>query len=458
MQLPVPASRLIDRSSLTHRVAQCGQWWALRNRAVRSSRYGMKDLVALDRRIEEGRASLLQHGDDSWSACSEALACVAHGPDPRAEDADAREGRAGLMFAAALLAFSARRADHIRQVCEAALPSPAGQRALVAALAWLPFEPLAPTLQRFASSADARLRRIAVRAFGLHRRDPCDVLKPALLDEDPSVAAAAARGLGESRRHDALPLLASRSSVAPEPARFGMLVGLLLLGCRDALAPLETAVEAGDGRAMPALDLVLRCLPAAQGRQLLSRLSAQAGTERLVVAGTGMLGDPVAVPWLINKLRDPALCHIASEAFCLITGAQVDRTEGSAANTPVADDLLAGPPPADEAPRAASDGSSTASDAASPSAPHPDDQSLPRLDPDQAQAWWEAHGHALSPGSRHLCGRAITPSLMLDILRTGDQRQRRAAALEWALLDGAHPLFDVRQRSDGQLRALNAGL
>ncbi|SEL36177.1 conserved hypothetical protein [Roseateles sp. YR242] len=438
MQLPVHVSRLVDRNPLARQATECGHLWTLRDRAVRSPRYRMQHLVALDRRIEEHRTALTLGGDEAWAACVDALNGTGPGSDEASDDAQSPHDSAGIIFAAALMAFSARRADYIRLTCDAALASAAGQRALIAALAWLPFEPLAPILQQFSSAPDARLRRVAMRALGLHRRDPFDALKPALLDDDPGVVAAAARGLGESRRRDAVPLLASRSSVAPEPARFGMASSLLLLGCRDALPLLALMAEDGGAQAMEALGLVLRSAPTAEGRQLLSRLSSRAGAERLVVAGTGMLGDPLAVPWLIAKMQDPALCRIAGEAFSLITGADLADPANFGQGEPSA---------AGEAEPAASSAQGEI---------HPDDVQLPKLDLERVGAWWQEHGDALTKGSRHLCSQSITPASLLGILQSGDQRQRRAAALEWALLDDDQPVFDVRQRSDGQLRALRA--
>ena len=60
--------------------------------------------------------------------------------------------------------------------------------------------------------------------------------------------------------------------------------------------------------------------------------------------------------------------------------------------------------------------------------------------------------HAYSPGSRYLCGEPIRQECCLDVLKTGQQRQRRAAALELALLDPGQPLFNTSATARRQMR------
>ena len=48
---------------------------------------------------------------------------------------------------------------------------------------------------------------------------------------------------------------------------------------------------------------------------------------RLVVVGAGVHGDPVVVPWLIEKMRHPALARVAGEAFSMITGVDLVKEQ-----------------------------------------------------------------------------------------------------------------------------------
>jgi uncharacterized protein (TIGR02270 family) len=417
-QSPAQVSRLVNPTTLIQHAADGAFLWILRDRAVASPRYRMRNLLALDQRIEANREGLLLADEDGWAACRDGLA----------------SGDAGEIFAAAVVAFSTLRADRMRAACEVALAAEDGQRALIAALAWLPFEPLAPILQRLAAGADARLRRVALRAIGIHRQDPFDALQAALSHDDPGVVSAAARGLGECRRRDAVPLLLAHLDCAPPAARFSLACSLSLLGHREALALLAPTAEAGGVEAMAAVEVLLRALPLAQGRQMLSSLSGRPGRERLVIAGTGILGDPLAVPWLIAKMADPALCRIAGEAFSLITGADLEHLD--------LDRSEAGEDRPDEDEGDAED------------RVHPDDQELPVPDPVRVEAWWGGQASSMPKGVRHLCGRPIAAGSLVEVLRHGYQRQRRAAALEWVLHREDALFFDVRQRSDGQQRVL----
>jgi uncharacterized protein (TIGR02270 family) len=78
----------------------------------------------------------------------------------------------------------------------------------------------------------------------------------------------------------------------------------------------------------------------------------------------------------------------------------------------------------------------------------PDDK-LPWPDPERVAKWWAAQRGGYAPGTRYLIGKPITPESLAEILRTGRQRQRAAAALELTIRTGAM-LFEVRAR--GQLQ------
>ena len=64
-------------------------------------------------------------------------------------------------------------------------------------------------------------------------------------------------------------------------------------------------------------------------------------------------------------------------------------------------------------------------------------------DTTRLRAWWDEHRHAFVPGIRYLAGIPIRPPELADVLRTGNQQQRAAAALELALLHPDAPLLDV---------------
>ena len=61
------------------------------------------------------------------------------------------------------------------------------------------------------------------------------------------------------------------------------------------------------------------------------------------------------------------------------------------------------------------------------------DEDLPWPIAAKVQEWWAKHGGALSSGQRYLSGGEISTDNCQRVLATGFQRQRAAAALEWAL-------------------------
>jgi uncharacterized protein (TIGR02270 family) len=72
------------------------------------------------------------------------------------------------------------------------------------------------------------------------------------------------------------------------------------------------------------------------------------------------------------------------------------------------------------------------------------DEDLPWPDPKRIETWWKANAGRFASGTRYLVGAPISETQCQQVLRTGMQRQRTAAALELALMYPAAPLFETR--------------
>jgi uncharacterized protein (TIGR02270 family) len=72
------------------------------------------------------------------------------------------------------------------------------------------------------------------------------------------------------------------------------------------------------------------------------------------------------------------------------------------------------------------------------------DENLPWPNPGAVGQWWKDHQGEFSRGSRYLLGKAINVESLQEILRTGRQRQRAAAAIELAIKQRSQSLFEVR--------------
>ena len=142
-------------------------------------------------------------------------------------------------------------------------------------------------------------------------------------------------------------------------------------------------------------------------------------------------------PWLIEQMGNPELARPAGEAFASITGVDVayEDLEGE-----WPEGFEAGPTEAPEDENVEMD----------------PDEDLPWPASPLIQGWWSKNQGRFSSGQRHLLGRPITPETLGEVLRTGMQRQRAAAALELALCQPGQPLFEVRARGDMQQELLGS--
>ena len=82
---------------------------------------------------------------------------------------------------------------------------------------------------------------------------------------------------------------------------------------------------------------------------------------------------------------------------------------------------------------------------------------LPQKPPELIARWWQAHAARFADPQRYLCGQPVTEAHCRDVLSTGFQRQRRAAALELALMRADRPLFECRAPASRQQAVLKAG-
>jgi hypothetical protein len=71
------------------------------------------------------------------------------------------------------------------------------------------------------------------------------------------------------------------------------------------------------------------------------------------------------------------------------------------------------------------------------------DDSLPWPDSEKIQKWWGANQAGFQPGARYFMGKLPSWEHCLDVLKTGYQRQRIAAAQYLCLLRPGTPLFNT---------------
>jgi uncharacterized protein (TIGR02270 family) len=259
---------------------------------------------------------------------------------------------------------------------------------------------------------------------------------PQLLADKPSVRARALRLAGEFGSLDVREQVRVSLNDDDEACRFWAAWSAGLLGERTSAIPhLQDYAVGGSVFKWRALDLVVRLMDHDSAIAWIRHLGRDPSHGRLLVIGAGILGDPVAVPWLIQKMSEPVLARVAGESVSMITGWDLSE-QGLDGNVP--EGFSAGP----------------TDDPAENNVAIDLDENLPWPNPLKIRARWEKEQARFTGGIRHLRGLPLTRECCNDALRDGYQRQRRAAAYNLALIGAGRPLWNWRARSDIQINSL----
>jgi len=421
--LPVPLAQHADQASFL---------WGLRTRAIAAPHYDLADLAKLDQRLEAHVDGLRIAGDEGWQLCRKEL--------------DWKEP--GEVFAAAVLAFESGAEQRIAEVLKLATTSPELSRGVISALGWLNYEQAEPHIKNLCASESPARRRIGIAAAAIHRKDPGRPLQEAISDADPLLKARALRAVGELGRVDLVPLI--QHEVNREPSAKDKAEGCLfwaawsialLAGYTNAVQVLRSFAESTSPYRERALQLALRRLDINSAHVWYQQLTKNPKFARAAVIGAGVIGDPALIPWLIEQMSVPPLSRVAGEAFTMITGVDIayedldgEKPEGfesGPTENPEDEDVEMDP-----------------------------DERLPWPDPKLIAMWWEKHDDGFHGGIRYLLGKPIVIEWMHQVLRSGGQRQRAAAALELAILQPGEPMFEVRApgfRQQEMLKLATAG-
>ncbi|MDD1622410.1 MAG: TIGR02270 family protein, partial [Methylococcaceae bacterium] len=396
--------------------------WILRSYAVHAPHYRLKDLAKLDNRVEAHLDGLRIAGSDGWELCEQALEI----------------GEAGEVFASGLLALESKDPQRLAKIISIAEASPEASKGLISAFGWTEPAKLSGTVKNLLASNSSFHQLIGLSACSIHRVNPGKILDDLIHDPDASVPlrTRALRTAGELKRRDLVYDVRDCLKHEETSIRFWAAWSAVLLGNRsEALEVMKTFVVTGSNQFPRALPLLLRALPIEQSGALLKGLAQYPEHQRELVSGTGMIGDPLYVPWLIKQMETPELARLAGESFSFITGADIAYED---LETDRPENFESGPTENPEDENVALDS----------------DEDLPWPDPAKIQAWWTARQHRFQNGTRYLLGEPVSEAQCRKVLREGFQRQRAAAALELALIKPDEPLFEVRAPGWRQQRLL----
>ena len=365
---------------LLQEVEDAGFLWLVRRHSIGFPNLRLRDVVALDERVDAHIDALRVAGEVGWVRTCEAL----------------EQAEAGALFACSVLAIEVgklqRFADMFIGSADADRTPPNDARSdrlrdAIGALCWSTRDAATQLTDRLKRVDDPLLRALGIAAYGSRRNDPGPALAHALSDPSPLVRARAYRTTGQLGRADLSPSFAPASPTPTPNAASGP------PGPPRAWAPpsRSTPSPISPGTTSPAPTARSTSCSAAstclQANAWLREFAKLPGRQRDLIRATGVIGDPLYIPWLIEHMADNATARLAGEAFSMITG--LDLAYRDLDRRPPAD-FHSGPndDPADE---------NVALD---------EDENLPWPDPARIGPWWTANRARFSPGTAYFLGDA----------------------------------------------------
>jgi uncharacterized protein (TIGR02270 family) len=390
--------------------------WLLRSNAVNQPNFRSVDLLILDKRVDTRLDGLMSAPEESWELCAAAM----------------ETQQAGEVFTAAVLAFRSLDVSKIQCVIEVGLASPQGFHGLVSALGWLPGRLCHSWIKKFLTSKDLNHKYLAVAACSVRREDPREYLTAIFQREDcvahAKLYARSLRLVGELKRRDlsaALPI--AMQSEDPD-VLFWASWSVVMLGDKSFVKNFQPFVLKAGPNQTRAIELAFRVLPVETARVWISDLAKDPEQIRNVIKATANLGDPHAINWLIAQMRVPVLTRLAGEAFTTITGIDLEEHRLALEELPDLDALLANAGPNE--------------DPADANVDMNEDDRLPFPDVDKVAAVWQKYQQRFVLGQRYFMGQVINVEYLTSVYQSGNQHQRRSAALELSLLQPAQFLLN----------------
>lgn len=393
--------------------------WTTRGELAAAPNVNLFDLARWDERLAAHLDGLLVAGEEGWPVCDSLL----------------EDQSAGAMFVVAARAIEDKRSDKLDGLFVLAGTVPETAPGLTAAFGWAGRDQLKGIVATLLQSEQAFKRAVGVAACAMHRVDPGIDSGPWLRDSEPVVRARALRAVGELGRHELLSRVTAALDEDDPDCRFWAGWSAVLLGDRTRAVDALSRMDEADGpHRLRAFRLALQALPPAEGHHLLQRLAADQAHRRSLIYGSGIVGDPAYVSWLLEQMADDQTGRLAGEAFTLITGADLDALHL-------------------ERPRPEHVESEPTENPEDESVEMDPDEGLPWPDRDGVQRWWDANRGRFQPGARYFMGNPVTRPDCIHVLKEGCQRQRALAAHHLCLLEPG-PLFNTSAPAWRQQRLL----
>lgn len=393
---------------------------ATRTLLTKAPHINLRFLRRFDDRLAAHLDGLHVAGGDAWALCEARL----------------ESPHASSVFVAAISAIQNPHAEKLDRLIALAQAVPQCAPGLISAFGWLDRESLRGVVAKLLGSTDPARRAVGIAASALHRIDPALIAARRLEDADSAARARAFRTAGELGKRELVSMLAAAILDEDSTCQFWAAWSAVLLGDRqNALEQLKAVASQEGAPQARALQLALQAMPVSAAHAMLQQFARDPAHARTLLQGAGLVGDPAYISWLIGHMANARLARIAGEAFSMITGVDLAALD------------LEGDPPAEIA-------AGPNDDPADDNVDMDVDEDLPWPDQARVQAWWTQQGAKFSQGVRHFVGAPMSRAHCIDVLKSGYQRQRIAAAYHLCLLNPGTPLFECRAPAWRQQREL----
>jgi uncharacterized protein (TIGR02270 family) len=410
----------IIASVVTQHAEEAASLYHLRTALLRMPHVGLRDQARCDGRLAAHLDGLSVAGGHAWAFCEAAL----------------EELSAGTLFTAAVLAIEEREQNRLARLLALAEAAPESRTGLVSAFGWLEGERLQGVVASLLASQNAFRRWTGIAACALHRVDPAILSAGRLRDPSPNVRVRAFRTVGEIGCQDAVPACTVAVRDDDPECAYWAATSSVLLGNRGAALEALTDTGSRSGPRRPrAFRLALQAMTSARAHNFLRDLAKNPQQLRWLIQGSGIVGDPTYVPWLIKHMQNDLTARLAGEAFGLIAGADLWALH---LERPRPQDMVPGPSDDPDDPDVSTDA----------------DDDLPWPDALLIEKWWTSNSSRFQKGTRYFMGAPVTREHCIDVLKNGYQRQRILAAHYLCLLNPGKPLFNTSAPAWRQQRLL----
>ncbi|MEW8507771.1 MAG: TIGR02270 family protein, partial [Candidatus Thiodiazotropha sp.] len=293
------SKRLIIEHILSQHAEESSFLWMLRDGAVSEPHYQLMDLEELETRIDAHLDGLRVAGDAAWRFCEAGL----------------QHKEAGEVFTAVYTALDNSKLDWLDQVLNTVADTPECTRGIVSALGWSSKEKLQGYVVNWLKSRESMLRMLGLAACAIQRVDCGGYLKLGLEDADIIVRARALRSVGEIRRQDMLPAVVEQLASDDTDCQFWAAWAATMLGEAKGLRKLQEFYESSNQKFQQyALALGLRAMDKTAAVNWIREHTMRPGFARPIIEATGIVGDPVTIPWLISLMQKPEYSRLAGES------------------------------------------------------------------------------------------------------------------------------------------------